>query len=173
MWARVAEELQVPWRAVEAMHWQLGRHDMARRAGQTTSKAWKGGGSLKAGKHTRSQSQESVGGGARASSPQSSHSSRSLRFMSRAEAAMPVALPPLPPVHSSVTLAPQSQQKLPYISLVSDSPCLLGHHVLAQLQDRPSQQSGPLPGFGELTTGVAPYSRPCSTEKTRPGESRK
>jgi hypothetical protein len=33
MWARVAEELAVPWRAAEAMHWQLGESDMARRAG--------------------------------------------------------------------------------------------------------------------------------------------
>ena len=33
MWAKVAEELQIPWRAAEAMHWQLGEVDMARRAG--------------------------------------------------------------------------------------------------------------------------------------------
>lgn len=33
MWAKVAEELGVPWRAAEAMHWQLGEADMARRAG--------------------------------------------------------------------------------------------------------------------------------------------
>ncbi|KAL7944323.1 hypothetical protein V8C42DRAFT_86150 [Trichoderma barbatum] len=33
MWAKVAEELAVPWRAAEAMHWQLGEADMARRAG--------------------------------------------------------------------------------------------------------------------------------------------
>jgi len=33
MWAKVAEEMQVPWRAAEAMHWQLGESDMARRAG--------------------------------------------------------------------------------------------------------------------------------------------
>ncbi|KAL1909333.1 hypothetical protein Sste5344_004728 [Sporothrix stenoceras] len=35
MWAKVAEEMQVPWRAAEAMHWQLGEADMARRAGVT------------------------------------------------------------------------------------------------------------------------------------------
>ncbi|KAJ4146914.1 hypothetical protein LMH87_001470 [Akanthomyces muscarius] len=28
MWAKVAEELQIPWRAAEAMHWQLGESDM-------------------------------------------------------------------------------------------------------------------------------------------------
>ncbi|KAK3305055.1 uncharacterized protein B0T15DRAFT_397702, partial [Chaetomium strumarium] len=33
MWQRVAKELQVPWRAAEAMHWQLGEADMAIRAG--------------------------------------------------------------------------------------------------------------------------------------------
>lgn len=33
MWAKVAEEMGVPWRAAEAMHWQLGEAEMARRAG--------------------------------------------------------------------------------------------------------------------------------------------
>ena len=33
MWAPVALELGIPWRAAEAMHWQLGEADMARRAG--------------------------------------------------------------------------------------------------------------------------------------------
>jgi hypothetical protein len=33
MWAKVAEEMAVPWRAAEAMHWQLGEAEMARRAG--------------------------------------------------------------------------------------------------------------------------------------------
>jgi hypothetical protein len=33
MWSKVAEEMAVPWRAAEAMHWQLGENDMARRAG--------------------------------------------------------------------------------------------------------------------------------------------
>ena len=35
MWAPLAAELSVPWRAAEAMHWQLGEADMARRAGVT------------------------------------------------------------------------------------------------------------------------------------------
>ena len=33
MWAPLAAELSIPWRAAEAMHWQLGEVDMARRAG--------------------------------------------------------------------------------------------------------------------------------------------
>lgn len=35
MWARIAEEMAIPWRAAEAMHWQMGEHEMARRAGVT------------------------------------------------------------------------------------------------------------------------------------------
>ncbi|KAI9803526.1 MAG: hypothetical protein M1825_001869 [Sarcosagium campestre] len=33
MWSKIAEEMMMPWRATEAMHWQLGEQDMARRAG--------------------------------------------------------------------------------------------------------------------------------------------
>ena len=33
MWALVAKEMGIPWRAAEAMHWQLGEQEMARRAG--------------------------------------------------------------------------------------------------------------------------------------------
>ncbi|KAH6973304.1 hypothetical protein EDB80DRAFT_348581 [Ilyonectria destructans] len=32
MWAKIAKEMAVPWRAAEAMHWQLGEADMAQRA---------------------------------------------------------------------------------------------------------------------------------------------
>jgi len=35
MWSKIAEEMTVPWRAAEAMHWQIGEQDMARRAGIT------------------------------------------------------------------------------------------------------------------------------------------
>ena len=33
MWSKIAEEMTIPWRAAEAMHWQMGEQDMARRAG--------------------------------------------------------------------------------------------------------------------------------------------
>ncbi|KAK5188076.1 hypothetical protein LTR92_011761, partial [Exophiala xenobiotica] len=35
MWSKVAEEMAMPWRAVEAMHWLMGEHEMAKRAGVT------------------------------------------------------------------------------------------------------------------------------------------
>jgi len=34
MWEMVASELGLPWRAVEAMHWQMGAEDMAARANE-------------------------------------------------------------------------------------------------------------------------------------------
>ena len=33
MWSKIAEEMTIPWRAAEAMHWQMGENEMARRAG--------------------------------------------------------------------------------------------------------------------------------------------
>ena len=33
MWAKIAENMQLPWQTVEAMHWDLGVVEMAERAG--------------------------------------------------------------------------------------------------------------------------------------------
>ena len=33
MWSKIAEEMTLPWRAAEAMHWQMGEQEMACRAG--------------------------------------------------------------------------------------------------------------------------------------------
>ena len=32
MWEKIAKEMQLPWRAAEAMHWQIGEAEMAQRA---------------------------------------------------------------------------------------------------------------------------------------------
>lgn len=32
MWEKIAKEMQLPWRAAEAMHWQIGEIEMAQRA---------------------------------------------------------------------------------------------------------------------------------------------
>ena len=32
MWKMIAKDLQVPWRACEAIHWQMGEYDIAERA---------------------------------------------------------------------------------------------------------------------------------------------
>jgi len=35
MWEKVAKEMQMPWRAVEARHWEIGQEEMAKLAGAT------------------------------------------------------------------------------------------------------------------------------------------
>lgn len=37
MWALIAKEMAIPWRAVEAMHWELGEQEMACRANPPSS----------------------------------------------------------------------------------------------------------------------------------------
>src|ERR1700744_236764 len=32
MWDMIAKEMELPWRAVESMHWQMGQEDLASRA---------------------------------------------------------------------------------------------------------------------------------------------
>ncbi|KAF2206955.1 hypothetical protein CERZMDRAFT_3729, partial [Cercospora zeae-maydis SCOH1-5] len=32
MWEKISKEMQLPWRAAEAMHWQIGEVEMAQRA---------------------------------------------------------------------------------------------------------------------------------------------
>lgn len=32
MWEKISKEMQLPWRAAEAMHWQIGEMEMAQRA---------------------------------------------------------------------------------------------------------------------------------------------
>lgn len=32
MWPRLAEAMAIPWRAFEAMHWQMGEREVAERA---------------------------------------------------------------------------------------------------------------------------------------------
>ncbi len=33
MWSKVAEEIDIPWRALEEMHWEMGKNELAMRAG--------------------------------------------------------------------------------------------------------------------------------------------
>ncbi|KAJ3498829.1 hypothetical protein NLG97_g804 [Lecanicillium saksenae] len=177
MWAKVAEELQVPWRAAEAMHWQLGENDMARRAGQTpftlaavNAEATSRNSQLRG--HAHSQSQESVGREMRASPPQSSYGgvggSRPPSVMSRRDAAMSIGPPPPHPMASSVTAVPPQQQQPPPPPPPGDYTYKLGPG-LPPIQHQPQPRvPGPLPGVAELTTGVTPYSTPPSVHLSGP-----
>src|SRR3569833_1533216 len=110
MWAKVAEEMQVPWRAAEAMHWQIGESDMARRAGVVPFSL--SGANVEPaphplhhrvspsrGQHQHSQSQGNLPGGA-----------PSPRY-GRGGGPPPIGIPP--PIHGSRTIAARRESGPP------------------------------------------------------------
>ena len=154
MWAKVAEELAVPWRAAEAMHWRIGEVDMARRAGVTPFSLAPGTveGSHRHSPvrtHSHSQSQTSIPRDMM--QPQSPHSMY----------ARPQPVPNLPtnrttPAHRESLHAPPPGLKLePTDAYYNPGP------GLPPIQSQPQPRgAGLLPGVAELTTGVSPYSAP-------------
>lgn len=68
MWEKIAKEMQCPWRAAEAMHWQLGEHEMANRANVPVFHLASGGGGSGAGHPQHSSSAYSSGHSDRAPS---------------------------------------------------------------------------------------------------------
>ncbi|QPH06082.1 hypothetical protein C2857_004315 [Epichloe festucae Fl1] len=167
MWAKVAEELAVPWRAAEAMHWQLGEADMARRAGVVpfSLAAVNLESGHRAGPPPRTnvhfQPQETMTRHITPPSPRTMYSSRNQSGSSMAGQLPPrvenVGAPPPPPppplqagtgpmVHGSM---PQEHGGEFYYSA---GPGL----APIQHQGQP-RNPGPLPSLAELTTGVSPY----------------
>ncbi|KAI1373727.1 hypothetical protein F4677DRAFT_187116 [Hypoxylon crocopeplum] len=152
MWAKVAEEMAIPWRAAEAMHWQLGADDIAHRAGNTTpftlsaSAAEVSHGSSRASpRHTHSHSQGSL---SRDVGPGRGYGRAGTAPASRPLASRRESIPqhvPLYPEHP-----PESYGYAP-------------HGVpLAPIQTQLQQpRPGMLPGVSELTTGMSPYSTPA------------
>ncbi|KAF4464702.1 hypothetical protein FALBO_8451 [Fusarium albosuccineum] len=154
MWAKVAEEMAVPWRAAEAMHWQLGEADMARRAGVIPFSLAavnvdnnNGHRNSPSRSHVHSQSQGSMPRDIRAPSPR----------------AMYNRAPPMAPVTSSRTIVSRRESIPPPPPLPMGPDPNEVHYVpgpgLAPIQNQPPPRSaGMLPGVAELTTGVSPYS---------------
>lgn len=163
MWAKVAEEMAVPWRAAEAMHWQLGEQDMARRAGvvafslsnvtldippRTSPTRGHAHSQSMSSAHSSSQSQSSImstsSSGPRYHRPTASVSSNHMRGSSigtgRAIAARrestPRSVPPTSP-NDGLALA----------AFGTGLPTPRGTHFL--------------PSVAEMTTGVSPYSTPA------------
>ncbi|KAI6092722.1 hypothetical protein F4821DRAFT_277890 [Hypoxylon rubiginosum] len=153
MWKQVANEMGVPWRTVEKMHWQLGEVEIARRAGanlfnpnfSTSPSEGQHGGSKASPRHSHSRSQ---GGSSREanltrgySRGGTSSSSRPLASRRESVSHHMTVYPEHPPedygyIHHGMPLAPiQTQHQSP----------------------RP----GTLPGVNELTTGISPYSTPA------------
>ncbi|KAK4115553.1 hypothetical protein N656DRAFT_691130, partial [Canariomyces notabilis] len=170
MWAKVAEEMQVPWRAAEAMHWQLGEIDMARRAGvvpfslNMSSTEPQGPHRLSPSRgHGHSQSQGSL--------PRDLPSMPSPRY-GRGPAAMPPLIPPPTPGGRPLS---SRRESLPPRPSYGPPPEQADYGYgpapgfgLAPIQTSglgPGPGGGPrggmLPGVAELTTGISPYSTPA------------
>lgn len=149
MWSKVAEEMAVPWRAAEAMHWNLGENDMARRAGvvpfSLTSASLDGppggpggGGSSRGHSHSHSNSSSSSSG--RFQHQRSTHSQPmmgSSRSIAARRDSTPRSAPPLSP---------------------SDGIAIAG---IGGPMVNPTGRGQQLPSVAEMTTGVSPYNTPA------------
>ncbi|KAK6845116.1 hypothetical protein PG995_015226 [Apiospora arundinis] len=141
MWAKVAEEMAIPWRAAEAMHWQLGEHDMARRAGVVPF-------ALSAVNLDSAQAKDPRGVIATRTHKEVFHATWSAQ---REVTARPIvtrkeSMPPHMPSH--LEHGPNYDYAPP-------------GGPLAPIQAQSQQRPGMLPGLAELTTGVSPYSTPA------------
>ncbi|KAH6848362.1 hypothetical protein B0I37DRAFT_162463 [Chaetomium sp. MPI-CAGE-AT-0009] len=179
MWAKVAEEMQVPWRAAEAMHWQLGEAEMARRAGvvpfslNVASNEPQGSMAQRIsptrGGHAHSQSQGSL--------PRDFSGLPSPRYTRGppGPGPPPHQIPPLipPPTPTSAGSRPLSSRREslprgPFGPPLSDA-AEYGYGLAPIQTGGPSfghsrgsiSSGGGLPGVAELTTGISPYSTPA------------
>ncbi|GKT57368.1 MYB DNA-binding domain-containing protein [Colletotrichum tofieldiae] len=157
MWAKVAEEMAVPWRAAEAMHWQLGEADMARRAGVVPF-------SLTA------VNVDQPGAGHRHSPSRGHMHSQSQGSLPRDIGGPPPRYgrppPGMTPIPGGRAIAAR-RESVPGRPQMGPDPNEMagmgqGGPGLAPIQGLPpSRGSGMLPGVAELTTGVSPYSTPA------------
>ncbi|KAI4862917.1 hypothetical protein F4820DRAFT_392541 [Hypoxylon rubiginosum] len=153
MWKQVSNEMGLPWRTVEKMHWQLGEIEIARRAGanvfnptfSTTSSEGQHGGSKTSPRHSHSRSQ---GGSSREVGPGRSYSRGGTSSSSRPLASRRESVShhmPIYPEHVSEDYG-YTHQGMPLAPI--------------QTLNQPPRP-GMLPGVNELTTGISPYSTPA------------
>ncbi|KAJ8071314.1 hypothetical protein OCU04_001649 [Sclerotinia nivalis] len=160
MWSKVAEEMAVPWRAAEAMHWQLGENDMARRAGVvpfslssvTLDAPSSGSRASPVRGHSYSQSTSSTMGsgstGSRYSRPGTAQGNPNPRGGTRTIAARRESTPrSVPPTSPSDGLA---------LAAIGGGMNMMGAGRGGQY----------LPSLVEMTTGVSPYSTPAYAMST-------
>ena len=158
VWSKVAEEMAVPWRAAEAMHWQLGEADMARRAGvvpfslsaanmDTPPPGYRVSPS-RGQAHSQSQSSAISGSdstSSRYSRPNPSHSaSGSVRSSSGGGSSRTIAARRDSTPRSVPPTSPSDGLALAAIG----SGMMRGNQIM-------------LPSVAEMTTGVSPYSTPA------------
>ncbi|KKA26939.1 hypothetical protein TD95_001059 [Thielaviopsis punctulata] len=188
MWQKVAEELAVPWRAAEAMHWRMGEEEMAKRAGVVPFSLSVNDSSSHRNTLSRGHSQPPPRSDYSATLPHHPHGhpgySRHHTMPHSHSMSLGQAPPPPPPHHMShgAHLGPMSHPRSiptpapppstlprrdagattlpPPIPMEQQLP----HSELAPLhpqQHSHARSSGLLPSVAELTTGVSPYSTPA------------
>ncbi|KAH8593347.1 hypothetical protein B0O99DRAFT_653458 [Bisporella sp. PMI_857] len=169
MWSKVAEEMAVPWRAAEAMHWQLGEADMARRAGvvpfslsnvDTPSPSRTSPPAATRG-HSHSHSlphAHPLPGTMRGPGPTTSHYSSQGNLGS---------IPRGNPSPSSRTIAARRDSTPRSVPPTSPGDGL----ALAAIGGGGTQMRGMqmLPSVAEMTTGVSPYATPAYATSGPPG----
>jgi hypothetical protein len=160
MWQKVAEEMAIPWRAAEAMHWQLGEADMARRAGVVPFSL----SGVNSDAHTGGQRQQHPHPRGASHSHSYSHGS--------APSFAPVATGPLSPYQRAATTRAGSTRSIAAaarresIPHSAPPPSPADNIVLAGIRGpmgRGANGTGPplLPSVVEMVTHVTPYSTPA------------
>lgn len=186
MWSKVAEELAVPWRAAEAMHWMMGEADMARRAGvvpfSLTTATVNVEGSQGVARHSPQRTPHHMpppaqGGHPREVVPVTHHRemhtrahslsaaqagpSRRETYAAPTSSTGPPPIAPAPPPHQQATIHHPTGSPMAPIKLEYGEPAFAASAPgpgLAPIQTQPRQRTGDyLPGIAELTTGVGPY----------------
>lgn len=174
---RVADELSTPWRAVEAMHWQLGEKEMARRAGvnpfhfanETTQRNSPSRAVIQPQPYPDAP-REYVGEpspGHNYGRPQSlSGGAMPRAIASRPDVYHPAGPPPPGYMMSGPHVVPGPPGPPPHPGMIKMEPVeefQARGAPLAPIQTRPQARTpGYLPGVAELTTGVSPYNSPSA-----------
>ncbi|KAI3572149.1 hypothetical protein IWW34DRAFT_795318 [Fusarium oxysporum f. sp. albedinis] len=159
IWAKVAEEMAVPWRAVEAMHWQLGEKDMARRAGVTpfslsAANAKGNNRSLSSRSHVHLQPSGTMSRDSGVPSRRTLYNGPLMPASTRIIRSRQEFVPPPP----RLLMGPDSA-RVQYVPGPG----------LAPIQKQPlSQTPSMLPGVGELIHGMSLYSAPAAVPNTVP-----
>ncbi|KAL1876915.1 hypothetical protein VTK73DRAFT_8992 [Phialemonium thermophilum] len=170
MWARVAEEMQVPWRAAEAMHWHMGEADIARRAGVAPFYLASTGGDTSNKQHQLSPSRGHSHSQSLGSVPHDYSGTPAPTYgMASGTSAAPPPGPPfgpssIPP-HSMAGrgVAVRQESMVPRHLEAYETSGSSGYAPqgpgLAPLQTNFGSQgrAGTLPSVAELTTGISPY----------------
>ncbi|PCD21939.1 hypothetical protein AU210_015742 [Fusarium oxysporum f. sp. radicis-cucumerinum] len=159
IWAKVAEEMAVPWRAVEAMHWQLGEKDMARRAGVipfslSAANAKGNNRSLPSRSHVHLQPSGTMSRDSGVPSRQTLHNRPLMPASTRIISSRQEPVPPPPRLPMGLDSARVQYAPGP---------------GLAPIQKQPlSRPPGMLPGVDGLIHGISPYSAPATVPNTGP-----